>query len=261
MTVKSKVPVSVVIIARNEEDNMHDCLGSAKGWADEIVVVDDQSTDKTVEITRQYTSSIYFRKMDNEGIHRNWAAAQAKNEWVLYLDADERVTPELQKEIDELLPTTTHAAFAIPFRTYIGTYWVNHSGWYPGSKTRLIKKSKFKYEESPVHPRVFIDGTCGQCKKDIIHYGYPDLEHFLQSLNRQTTLEAKKWLDTGRKMPMFKGFWRTIDRFFRSYIGKGGWRGGFMGFVIAFFASLYQIMSYAKYYEMVRNIKENAGKK
>ncbi|MBF0123265.1 MAG: glycosyltransferase family 2 protein, partial [Candidatus Omnitrophica bacterium] len=106
-------PISVVIIAKNEEDNMDDCLSSAQGWADEIVVVDDHSTDRTVEITKKYTQSVYQRKMDNEGIHRNWAAAQAKHEWVLYLDADERVTPELQREISAVLPATTHVAFSI----------------------------------------------------------------------------------------------------------------------------------------------------
>ncbi len=251
------IPVSVVIIAKNEEDNMDDCIRSVKGWAGEVVVVDDNSTDKTVEISRQYGATVYARTMDNEGIHRNWAAAQARHEWVLYLDADERVTPELQQEVDAALSATTHVAFSIPFRTYIGTYWVNHSGWYPGSKTRLVRKSKFRYEEAPVHPRVFHEGTCGHLTKDIIHYGYPDLAHFLASLNRQTTLEAQKWFDTGRKMSMLVGFWRTIDRFFRSYIGKQGWKGGFMGFVIAYFASLYQIMSYIKYYEIVKGIKQN----
>jgi glycosyltransferase involved in cell wall biosynthesis len=251
----SKVPVSVVIIAKNEEDNMDDCIQSVKGWADEVGVVDDNSTDKTVEISKKYGAVVYHRTMDNEGIHRNWAAAQAKNEWVLYLDADERVTPELQQEIDAVLPATKHVAFAIPFRTFIGTYWVNHSGWYPGSKTRFVMKSKFRYEDAPVHPRVFHDGSCGYMTKDIIHYGYPDLAHFLASLNRQTSLEAQKWVDTGRKMSMLKGFWRTIDRFFRSYIGKGGYKGGFMGFVIAYFASLYQIMSYIKYYEITKGIK------
>ena len=251
----SKVPISVVIIAKNEEDNMQDCLNSVKGWADEIIVVDDNSTDRTAAISREHGALILARTMDNEGIHRNWAAAQARHEWVLYLDADERVTPELQQEIDTVLPSTTHVAFSIPFRTYIGSYWVNHSGWYPGSKTRMVRKSRFRYEEAKVHPRVFYDGTCGHLTKDIIHYGYPDLAHFLASLNRQTSLEAQKWVDTGRKMSMLTGFWRTIDRFFRSYIGRRGWKGGFMGFVIAYFSSLYEIMSYIKYYEIVRGIK------
>jgi glycosyltransferase involved in cell wall biosynthesis len=251
----SRAPLTVVVITKNEEENMDDCLGSVKGWADEIVVVDDESTDRTVEISRKYTDRVLHRKMDNEGVHRNWAAAQARNEWVLYLDADERVTPELQEEIAKVLPNTTHAVYAIPLRTFIGNYWVNHSGWYPGYKVRLVKKSIFKYEEAKVHPRVFCEGTCGYLTKDIIHYGYPDLAHFLQSLNRQTTLEAEKWVDTDRKMSMLVGFWRTIDRFFRSYIGKAGWKGGFMGFVIAMYASLYQIMSYAKYYEIIKGIK------
>ena len=255
-----KVPVSVVIIAKNEEDNMDDCLSSVKGWADEVVVVNDNSTDRTVEISQKYGAVIYHRTMDNEGSHRNWAAAQAKNEWVLYLDADERVTPELQKEIDAVLPDTKHAVFSIPFKTYIGNYWVNHSGWYPGSKTRLVKKSKFRYADQLVHPRIFCDGTGGHLKKDIIHYGYPDLAHFLASLNRQTTLQAQQWSTGGNKISMGHAFWRIIDRFFRSYIGKGGWKAGFMGFVIAFFASLYQVMSYMKYYEITRGIKAT-GKK
>ncbi|MBF0619412.1 MAG: hypothetical protein HQL19_04530, partial [Candidatus Omnitrophica bacterium] len=110
-------------------------------------------------------------------------------------------------------------------------------------------------EEVAVHPRVFHEGTCGQLSKDIVHYGYPDLAHFFASLNRQTTLEAEKWVITQRNMPMYVAFWRTIDRFFRSYVGKGGWKGGFMGFVIAFFASLYQIISYIKYYEIIKGIK------
>lgn len=250
------IPVSVVIIAKNEEDNMADCLASVKGWADEVVVVDDNSTDRTVDISKKAGAQVVHRTMDNEGIHRNWAASRARNEWVLYLDADERVTPELQEEIDRTLPCTRDVVYAIPFRTYIGTYFVNHSGWYPGSKTRLIMKSKFRYEEVAVHPRVFYDGTCGHLTKDIIHYGYPDLAHFFQSLNRQTTLEAEKWIQTGRKMSMGIAFWRTIDRFFRSFIGKKGWKGGFMGFVIAWFASLYQMMSYIKYYEMTKGIRQ-----
>jgi glycosyltransferase involved in cell wall biosynthesis len=256
----SRIPVSVVIIAKNEEDNMDDCILSAKGWADEVVVVDDNSTDNTVAISKKHGAIVFTRKMDNEGIHRNWAAAQAKNDWVLYLDADERVTPELQLEIDAALSADTHVAYSIPFRTYIGNHFVDHSGWYPGSKTRLIRKSKFRYEEVSVHPRVFYEGTCGHLKKDIIHHGYPDLAHFLASLNRQTTLEAEKWISTGRKMSMFKAFWRATDRFFRSYIGKGGWKAGFMGFVIAYFASLYQVMSYIKYYEIVHNIRSTPKK-
>ena len=250
-----KIPLSVVIITKNEERNMHDCLKSVVDWADEIVVVDDESTDKTVAIAEQYGAKIYHRKMDNEGIHRNWAYAQAKNEWVLSLDADEMVSPQLRDELTAVLPSTKFHAFDMPLRNYIGKYWVKHSGWYPAGKLRLFMKSRFKYEEVGVHPRVFLQGDTGHLTKDIIHKGYPDFDHFLASLNRQTTLEAEKWIETGRKMTLGVAVWRAVDRFFRSFIGKKGYKDWFVGFMIAFFAMLYQVMSYAKYYERIKGIR------
>ena len=247
-----KLPLSVVVITKNEEKNIQECLESVYNWADEIIVVDDESADRTIELAKKFTSRILYRKMDNEGIHRNWAYAQAKNEWVLSIDADEAVSEELRKEISDTLPQTKFHAFSIPLKNYIGSYWVRHSGWYPAGKLRLFMKSRFKYEEVEVHPRVFLDGETGHLTKDIVHKGYPDFEHFLASLNRQTTLEARKWIQTGRHMSAGRAIWRTIDRFPRSFIGKKGYKDGFIGFMIAFFASLYQIMSYAKYWEMKR---------
>ena len=249
-----KLALSVVVITRNEEVNIEKCLQSVYGWADEVIIVDDESKDRTVELAQKYANKIFHRKMDNEGTHRNWAYAQAKNEWVLSLDADEYVTEELKKEISETLPTTKFNAFSIPLRNFMGSYWVKHSGWYPAGKLRLFQKSRFKYEEVEVHPKVFLDGDTGHLTKDIVHKGYPDFEHFLASLNRQTTLEARKWIQTGRKMSLGKAMWRTMDRFSRSFIGKRGYKDGFMGFMIAFFASLYQIISYAKYWQMKKQI-------
>ncbi len=244
--------LSVVVLTKNEESCVAQCLESVK-WADEIIVVDDESTDKTVEIVKKYNCKVLFRKMDVEGRHRNWAYAQARNEWVLSLDADETVTPELKLEIEQAIQSDTFAAYDIPLRNFIGKYWVKHGGWYPASKVRLFQKSKFKYEESEVHPRVFIDGACGHLKSDIIHRGYPDLEHFLNSVNRQSTLEAVKWVKTGRKMTLLWASWRAIDRFFRRYIKKQAYKDGMYGFVIAYFDTLYQILSYMKFLEMKKS--------
>lgn len=248
----AKLPLSVVVLTKNEDKNIEECLQSVSSWVDEMIVVDDESTDKTVELSQRLGAKVLHKKMDNEGIHRNWAYAQAKNEWVLSLDADEKISDELKDELLKVLPGTKFHAFDIPLRNFIGTYWVRHGGWYPASKLRLFMKSRFKYEEVGVHPKVFLTGDTGHLTKDIIHKGYPDFEHFLASLNRQTTLEAKKWIETGRQMSLGRATWRTIDRFFRRFLGKQGYKDGFIGFMIAFFDSLYQIMSYAKYWEMKR---------
>lgn len=248
---QSKIPLSVVVITKNEQVNIDVCLGSVNDWADEVIVVDDFSTDETVKFAERYTDKIFQRRMKVEGIHRNWAYGQARNEWVLSLDADEMVTSKLRNEIEKILSTQTgHNAFSIPLKNYIGNYWVRHSGWYPARKLRLFKKDLFKYEEVGVHPRVFLTGTCGELNGDIVHKGYPDFGHFLDSLNRQTTLEAQKWIDTNRRMSFLHAFRRTVDRFFRTYLRKKAYKDGFIGFMIAVFASLYQIMSYAKYWQM-----------
>jgi glycosyltransferase involved in cell wall biosynthesis len=252
----NKVPISVVVLTKNEKDNIDMCLGSVDGWADEIIVVDDESSDNTVDLASKYADKIMFKKMVNEGEHRNWAYAQARNEWVLSLDADEYVTEELKQEITEELKNAEVQAFSLPLRNYIGTYRVQYSGWYPANKLRLFMKSKFKYEEVGVHPRVFLDGKCKKLTKDIVHKGYPDFEHFLQSLNRQTTLEAQKWIETGRHMSFGHAMWRAFDRFPRSFIRKRGYKDGFIGFMIAYFASLYQVISYAKYWQMKKEASQ-----
>ena len=248
----SKAPVSVVIIAKNEEKNIAECLESVRGWADEIIVVDDESADNTRQVSSKFTDKVLAKKMEVEGTHRNWAYAQAKNTWVLSLDADEQVSAELKEEISGVLFNTSvkYAAFSIPLRNFIGNYWVRYGGWYPAGKVRLFRKDKFKYEDVKVHPRVFIEGECGHLTKDIIHKGYPDFAHFLDSINRQTTWEAEKWVSTGRRMSRGRITWRAIDRFFRRFIGKKGYKDGFIGFMIAYFDSFYQVLSYAKYWEL-----------
>lgn len=248
--VMGKVPVSVVVITKNEEKNIAKCLESVYKWADEIIVVDDESTDKTVEIASKYADKVLHRRMDNEGTHRNWAYAQTKNEWVFSVDADEIVTEELKKEIDQALVDTTNSSFTVPRRNYIGEYWIKHGGLYPAGQLRIFKKGQFRYEEVEVHPKVFLEGQTGHLTKDLIHNSYTSFTHFLAKLNSQTSLEAKKWYQTNRKMSFGKAMWRTMDRFPRQYIRKKGYKDGFIGFMMAFFASLYQIISYAKYWEL-----------
>ena len=247
----SNLSLSVVILAKNEELNIQACLESISGWTREIIVVDDESLDRTSEIAHRFTGKIFRRKMINEGEQRNWGYSQAAGDWILSLDADERVSPELKEEIERvLIYPADYQAFDIPFRNYIGEYLVRYCGWYPASKVRLFQKGRARYEEVNVHPRLFVDGKVGHLTKDIIHKGHRDFGHFLEKVNRQTDREAQKWMDSGQEVPVGKIARRTVDRFFRSYIGKKGFKDGWVGFMVAYFASFYQIMSYAKYREM-----------
>lgn len=248
-----KAPVSIVVITKNEEDNIAACLESAS-WADEVIILDDASTDNTVNIAKKFTDKVFSRKMDIEGKHRNYAYSLAKNNWVLSLDADERVTPELAGEITNLLKgEMKDKAYTIPIKSYLGKRWIRHSGWYPAAKVRLFDKRSFKYEEAEVHPRVFIDGSCGHLKKDIIHYSYRDYHDFFVSLNNQTTLEAKKWFKERRNVNFIKMYRKSLSRFLKGYVQKGGFKDGLLGFTISWAGALYQFMSYVKYKEMLDN--------
>lgn len=255
------INLSVVILTKNEEKNIEECLKSVAGWADEIIVVDDESIDKTREICSKFAHKILVRHMDIEGRHRNFAYAQAKNLWVLSLDADERATEELKKEIEDALNTETkYNGFTIPRRNYIGDYWVRYGGWYPSPQLKLFRKDKFRYEEAGVHPRAFMGDPCGHLKSDIIHYSYKNIEDFLGKLNNQTSREAQKWYGQNKPMRLGRFIWRTYDRFFRSYFGKRGYKDGFIGFVIAYFAGLYQFLSYLKYREIIAMSKSSSSR-
>ncbi len=244
------VKVSVVIIAKNEEQQIRECLESAK-WADEIVILDDFSTDKTREIAKEYTNSIHQRKMDIEGKHRNYAYSLARNEWVLSIDCDERITPELAEEIPKALETNTeYTAFSIPIRAFLGKRWIRYAGYYPGRKTRLFKKSCFRYEEAEVHPRIIHEGRCGKLNNDILHYSYKSFYDVVNKLNRETTLEAKKWIQDRRKVNFLKIMRKSISRFLKFYFQKKGYKDGFLGFMFSFFHALYQLLSYASYWEL-----------
>ena len=247
----------MVVITKNEEENIAACLESA-AWADEIIVVDDESADMTRAIAKKYTDKVFVRKMENEGRHRNRAYAEASNDWVLSLDADERITEELAAEITGLLNGAPEfKAYTIPRRNHIGDHWLRYGGEYPAAQLRLFLKTEFRYEEVEVHPRAFLEGDCGHLKMDMIHYSHKDVADYLRSLNNQTTLEARKWYRTGRRMSLGHAIWRSLDRcFYRRLLRKKAYKDGFYGMVVAVFSGMYQIVSYLKY----RELKQKEGK-
>jgi len=254
-----KPRLSLVVITKNEERNIETCLRSAKDIADEIVVVDDHSQDATVSIAGRFTEKIFTRAMDNEGRHRNFSLAQATGEWVLILDAAERLTEPLRREIRALLetPSPPFNAYAIPRKNFIADHWVRYGGWYPSAQLRLFKNGLLKYEESEVHCRVFMDGQWGTLKNPMDHFSYRDFSDFITKLNRQTTLEASKWIRDKRKMSLMRALRKSVDRFLRTFLFKKGYKDGFVGFMVAVFSGLYQLFTYAKYWQEKK--KNNAS--
>ncbi len=252
MRIEMKHPVTVVVIAKNEEKRLTDCLRSAS-WARETVVIDDESADRTAELAQSLGAKVFRRKMDIEGRQRNFGYEKASEPWVLSLDADERVTPELAEEIGQVISRYENdaevVAFSIPIRTYIGSRWIKGAGYYPAAKTRLFRKGKFRYEEAGVHPRALYQGKVIPLKGDILHYSCANLGEFVTKFNRETTLEAEKWLKDGRKVSLANSLRKTVDRFLKNYFLKNGWRDGTMGFVMSCFHGLYQLITYAKYRE------------
>jgi glycosyltransferase involved in cell wall biosynthesis len=246
-----KVPISVVLLVKNEEKYIQRTLESVK-WAQDIIIADDKSTDKTVEIARKYTDRIYTKKMEIEGAHRNWAYSLAECDWILSLDGHEEVTKELADELARFVVEEKELiAGSIPIRIYIGRHWARYGGWYPANKVRLFKRGEFKYDEKAnVHPRAFYRMPPRYLKGDIIHWGYENFEQVFNSINRQTTLEAKKMFESGKKFSAFTMCRKVIHRFFKSFILKGGIRGGVMGFMVGVFVAVYPLYSYLKLWEL-----------
>jgi glycosyltransferase involved in cell wall biosynthesis len=267
----NKLPLSVVIVTKNEEDNLEDCLKSIYAWVEEIIIIDDQSTDKTLEIAQRYTDKIFIRKWDLEGKQRNWGAGQAKNTWVMMLDADERMNIELRREMEEVLSQNDGktVAYWIPRKNYFGNKWLRYGGWYPAPHIKLYKKDFLRWREvvhDVVHPGVDIrEGFCiSQLKNHLIHYNFKNVEDFIKKVNRQSTLEAIKWHLQGKKISLIHGLWKSFDRFYRRYVYKKGYKDGYYGFVAAVLSGFYQLAAYSKLREIKEKgayLKENRIKK
>ncbi|MFT5387177.1 MAG: glycosyltransferase involved in cell wall biosynthesis [Candidatus Omnitrophota bacterium] len=254
------IPLSLIVITKNEENNLDDCLKDAHGWVDEIIIVDDESTDRTREIAQKYTDKIFIRKMKLEGVQRNYGVAQAKNEWVMMLDCDERLTPEVKDEISKVVvdPNPEIVAYWVPRKNYIGDYWLQHGGYYPAQHIKLYQKQHLCWKEvhyDLVHPGITLaEGQKGgHLKEHIIHFNYRNVEDHIAKTNRHTSMDAMKWHLMGKKMNLGKALWRMNDRFWRRFLRKKGYKDGYHGFVVAVLSGFYEFATYSKYREIQHN--------
>jgi len=242
--------LSVIILTLNEEANIRECLKSVK-WASQILVVDSESTDSTVAIARGCGATVLNIPWEGYGATKNRALEQASGDWVLWLDADERVTEELSREIQELLRTETgeFAGFAVARRAYFLGRWIRHARWYPGRVTRLFRKGKGKFTEPGVHEGLEIEGETGVLQNDLIHFTDPNLHHYFVKLNRYTTLAAEDLQKRGKRFRASDLLVHPVFTFFKMYVLQQGFRDGIQGFILCALSGCYVFAKYSKLWE------------
>lgn len=247
--------ISVVILTFNSESYIRKCLESVR-WADEIVIVDSFSSDKTIDIAKQYTDKIWQRQWPGFPAQWNFAIDKAGNEWVLILASDEAVTPQLKEEIEDVLTSGNSSnAYFIPRKTYFLKKWIRHCGWYPDYAVRLIRKGFGRFDESRlVHEAVNVEGQPGYLRNQILHYSYSTIQEYIDRMNKYTFLSAQQLFTdkAGIDVKDIKkiAIKKALKKFWNMYIKQGGFKDGSHGFILSFLSSIYQFMTYAKYWEM-----------
>jgi glycosyltransferase involved in cell wall biosynthesis len=242
--------VSVTVITRDEAANIAAALESVR-WADEIVVVDSQSTDGTAQIARQYTDKVIVRPWPGYVAQKNFAAEQAAHDWILSLDADERVSPELAEEVRALLAGTPDAAgYRIPRVTFHFGRWIRSTDWYPDYQLRLYDRRRARWTGRHVHESVRTDGAVARLRGEIQHYAYRNIAHHLQTMDRYTTLAARQMFEDGRHANWIDILITPRLTFFRNYVLRGGFRDGMAGLVISAMNAYYVGLKFAKLWEL-----------
>lgn len=226
------VRLSAIVITRNEAANIGDCLDSL-AFCDERIVVDCGSTDDTLIIARQKGARVAFRDWKGFGDQKNHALSLARGDWVLSLDADERVTPDLQQAILAALDDVNVDAYEFPRQSSFCGRMMRHSGWFPDRVLRLFRRGKARFTDDVVHERVVCEGTVKRLKAPLTHYPVRRLEDAIRRMDSYSTLGAQQIAASGRKVSILKGVGHGIAAFLRTYVLRLGFLDGSAGFLLA----------------------------
>lgn len=244
--------LSVVISAYNEEKKIGECLESVK-WADEIVVVNNSSTDKTEEIAKKYTSKIYNRPNNLMlNINKNFGFSKASNDWILCLDADERVMPELKDEIKKRLSDEDKeiSGFWIPRKNIIFGKWIKHTGWYPDLQLRLFKKDKGNFLQEHVHEMIKIDGQTEALTEHLLHYNHESIAQFLNKhFNIYSGSEVEGLIRKDYQFNYLDAIRFPIQEFLSRFFAREGYKDGFHGLMLSILMAFYHFIIFAKIWE------------
>ncbi len=251
-----RATLTVITLTKNEERNIVGCMESA-AWADEIIVLDSGSTDATVELARRFTPHVAVLPWRGYGAARNEALARSHSGWILWLDADERVTEELAAEIRAILAEDDSrvAGYEVARRAYFCGKWIRHGGWYPSRVIRLFRRDRAKFSETRVHERLLLSGPVARTRHDLIHYTDPDLDHYFTKFNSYTSLAARDMAEAGRRWSVADLILRPLFQFFKMYVLRMGFLDGIHGLILCISSSAYVFTKYAKLWEIQQTAK------
>jgi len=249
-------PVSATIITCNEERDIAEALRSLS-WVDEIIVVDSGSEDATLEICRDFTDKIFHREWSGFVDQKNHAVEMASNDWILSLDADERVSPELRSEIEsEGGDGFRCRGYRIPRTARFMGRWIRHGDWYPDYQLRLFDRRYGRWQGGRVHESVKITGTEGRLTGEIHHFTYRDFSEYLRKLESYSTLAALDYRQKGRRAAPWMLMGKPLGVFIKAYILKRGFMDGAPGLSVAVMGAVSVFFKYAKLYEMERGLPQ-----
>ncbi len=251
--------LSVYVIALNEEANIAECLESV-AWADDLLVIDSASTDRTVEIARRYTERIYQEEFAGFGALRNAALERCRHDWVLSLDADERVSPELRDETLRELAAPKHAAYLVPRQSHFLGHWIRHCGWYPDYRQpQLFDRRRFRYRDDLVHEGWECQGSVGRLEGHVLQYPFRSVGQFLHKMDRYSRLRAQDMARSGKRFSPARLVVSPPFTFARMYLLRQGFRDGVPGLVLSSLYAYYTLLKYVRLWELGEERTRPAG--
>lgn len=252
----SRMPkITAIIPCYNEEHNIEAVIDSVK-FADEIMVVDSFSTDNTVALAKNHATRILQREYENSASQKNWAIPQAAHDWIILVDADERVTKELEQEIKQtLLSNPNEVAFWIHRSNHFMGTQIKHGGYKNDRVIRLFKRDVCKYENLSVHAEIVAQGKVGKLENKLKHNTYISIDHHLNKMNRYAQWQAEDLVNKIGQITPYHLIGKPIFRFIKEYLFQNGWRDGLPGFTLALIASYSVVLRYIKVWLIRKNLK------
>ncbi|MDX2415075.1 MAG: glycosyltransferase family 2 protein [Bacteroidales bacterium] len=252
--------ISAVIISYNEENNIARCINSLKNVADEIIVVDSYSTDKTIEIAKSLGALVISHEFEGYKEQKNYAAKQAANKYILSLDSDEALSEELEQSILKVKEDIKYDGYSFNRLNHYCGSWVRHSNWYPDKKLRLFNREKGEWKGINPHDKYILEKGSGTChlKGDLLHWVLDTYEEHIEKANRFSSIAAREYFKLGKRASACKIVGRMSWRFFKAYFLKKGFLDGYNGFAIS---SLSAYTSFLKYLKLRQLNKEASRKK